>query len=89
MQTSGTDETKDLLLVAGGMALVAAGLGLVLSHPEVRRSLKDALGTFLPDLQDKADIDLAVMLPRLEGLMGTSLSAVLPDVERYVKLRSM
>jgi hypothetical protein len=89
MQRNGSDETKDLLLVAGGFALLAAGVGLILSHPDVRRYVREGLSTFLPDLQEKAGGDLTAVVPSVEKYMGMGLSALLPDIERYVKLRSM
>jgi hypothetical protein len=89
MHRNGSDETKDLLLVAGGLALLAAGVGLILSHPDVRRYVKEGLSAFLPDLQEKAAGDVKAVVPSVEKYMGLGLAAVLPDIERYVKLRSM
>ena len=89
MKNNGADETRDALLVFSGVALIAAGAGLVLSHPDARRYLKEALGVFLPNLQLGDGDGLAALIPNLEKVMGTGLATALPDVERYVRLRNM
>lgn len=89
MNNNESDETRDALLALSGVALIAAGAGLVMSHPDARRYLKEALHTFLPNMQLGDDDGLAAMLPNLEKIMGIGLTAAIPDVERYVKLRNM
>ena len=89
MSNNESDETRDALLALSGVALIAAGAGLVMSHPDARKYLKEALNTFLPGVQLGDGDGLAAMLPNLEQFMGMGLSAALPDVERYVKLRNM
>ncbi len=65
-------ETRDMLLIAGGAALLVLGAGLLLAHPAIRRTVVGSLTTLVPD-QDRA-----------EGLGG-----VIPDIQRYLRLRAM
>jgi hypothetical protein len=67
-------EARDILLVSGGAALIVLGAGLVLAHPVLRQGAKAAL---------------AALMPELEGPFKASLKGILPDVERYLKLRGM
>ncbi|MEW5979385.1 MAG: hypothetical protein AB1898_26620 [Acidobacteriota bacterium] len=60
----GSNETRDLLLALGGVALMAFGAGLVMCHPVVKRYLEN-LG--------------------INEIVGGAI----PDLERYLKLRSM
>ena len=53
-----------MLVAIGGVALVVFGLGLIMTHPFVRRYIGQA------------------------GLGGLA-AAALPDIERYMKLKSM
>jgi hypothetical protein len=69
MQENTNSEVRDAVLLAGGIALVAFGAGLILAHPAVRQTL---LGGVAP-------------LGSLRGGIG----GVLPDVERYLKLKAM
>jgi hypothetical protein len=66
-------DVRDTLLLAGGAALVLFGTGVLLAHPAARRAL------------------LGKLTPMLSGQDGakSSLAGVLPDVERYLKLRAM
>jgi len=73
---NGHDGSRDLVYLAGGAALVVLGLGLIASHPAVRKSLQTALAAVLPDMQTRL------------GQMS-SISAVVPDIQRYLKLRAM
>jgi hypothetical protein len=59
-----SDETRDTVLMMGGVALMIFGAGLVLSNPLIRRYLG-------------------------QTNVGGLLSAAIPDVERYLKLRAM
>ncbi len=59
----GTD-SKDTLLMLGGVALVVVGAGLILNSPLARRYMGQ-LG------------------------LGDLAGGVVPDIERYFKLRSM
>jgi hypothetical protein len=67
-------EAMDVLLLSGGAALVVLGAGLLLSNSAIRQSAKAALGTLMPDL---------------EGPFKAGIRGVLPDVERYLKLKGM
>ncbi|MGQ0793278.1 MAG: hypothetical protein ACT4NX_04230 [Deltaproteobacteria bacterium] len=83
-------DMKDMLFVAGGLALVALGFGLLMGHPDVRRmianpemrqSLMEKLGDMLPPGMNIASF--------LNDPMGAGLAGLLPDIERYVKAKSM
>jgi hypothetical protein len=73
MNTPDNSETKDTLLFAGGIALMIFGAGMLLASPVIRRTV---LGALTP------------MLPGQDGANGT-LGGLLPDVERYLKLKAM
>ena len=61
MQENATVEVRDALLIAGGIALVVFGAGLILAHPGIRRtllrgaiplgSLGNGIGGVLPDVE--------------------------------------
>jgi hypothetical protein len=67
-------EVRDILLVSGGAALIVFGAGLIMAHPLLRQSAKSAFGA---------------LLPQLEGPVRDSIKGVLPDVERYLRLKGM
>jgi hypothetical protein len=67
-------ETRNTLLVAGGAALLVLGAGLIMAHPRVRQTVLASLAPLLPELQ---------------APLQASVNKVLPDVERYLKLRAM
>jgi hypothetical protein len=69
MQENTNSDTRDAVLIAGGIALVVLGTGLILAHPAIRRTL---LGSANP-----------------LGSMGNGIGGILPDVERYLKLKAM
>lgn len=73
MHNETNSDTRDALLVAGGVALTIFGAGMILASPVIRRTL---LGSLTP------------MLPSHEGSHGM-LGMLIPDVERYLKLKSM
>ena len=68
------DDSKDMLYIVGGLALLIAGAGLIMAHPTVREQLKANLGRVLPDLP--------------AGLTG-GFATMVPDFKRYMKLRDM
>lgn len=74
MANNGADDSKDMLYLVGGLALLVAGAGLILSHPVVRRQVRDGLDRFVPGIPDN---------------LSAGLATVVPDVQRYLKLRSM
>ena len=74
MENASSDDSKDMLYLVGGMALLIAGAGLIISHPVIRRQLRGAL--------DK-------VMPGIPSNLTSGLSTVVPDFQRYLKLRSM
>jgi hypothetical protein len=66
-------DAQDTLLLAGGIALMVFGAGMLLASPVIRRTV---LGS-LPNL-----------IPGQEGRQGV-LGGIIPDVERYLKLKAM
>jgi hypothetical protein len=74
MANSGSDESKDMLYLVGGLALLVAGAGLIMAHPKVRRELRAGLDQVLPGMQDNFNL---------------GLTTVVPDFQRYMKIRSM
>lgn len=71
---NGSSDNKDVIYLMGGVALMALGAGLVMANPTVRKTVSGALSAILPDLQGKFMPDL---------------TALGPDIQRYMKLRSM
>lgn len=74
MANNGSDESKDMLYLVGGFALLIAGAGLIMAHPEVRRQVRASLDRVLPGIQDNFNV---------------GLTTVVPDFQRYMKIRSM
>ena len=72
--TDDATEIRNTVLFAGGAALIVFGTGLLMTNNTVRQSITSSLGRLLPDLQQ----------PIARGLSG-----ILPDVERYLRLRRM
>ena len=67
-------ESRDALYLVGGVSLIVLGVGLVMTHPTIRKTLLTGLSAILPEMK---------------GKFGLDLSAIGPDVERYLKLKSM
>ena len=74
MNNNDSSEIRDTLFVAGGAALMILGAGLVMAHPAVRRVV---MGSLRP------------LLPEIEEPLKAGVARVLPDVERYLKIRAM
>jgi hypothetical protein len=74
MNEEHNSEVRDTLLLAGGLALLVFGAGCIAAHAGVRRALLSGIGPLLPGLQAQG---------------GSDLGGVLPDFERYLKLRAM
>ncbi len=74
MANNGSDESKDLLYLVGGLAFLVAGAGLIMAHPEVRKQVRAGLDRVLPGIQDNFNL---------------GLTTVVPDFQRYMKIRSM
>lgn len=74
MENNGSDESKDMLYLVGGLALLVAGAGLIMAHPDIRRQVRAGLERVLPGIPEN---------------FSTGLSTVIPDFRRYMKIRSM
>ena len=74
MANNGADESKDMLYLVGGLAFLIAGAGLIMAHPEVRKQVRAGLDRVLPGMQDNFNL---------------GLTTVVPDFQRYMKIRSM
>ena len=66
-------QIQDTLFLAGGFALMVLGAGLMLAAPQCS-----------PHAHRRA---LLPLLP--EGPMANRVGGVIPDIERYLKLKSM
>ncbi len=74
MKDNDTGESRDMLYLVGGFALLVAGAGLLMAHPDIRRQLRAGLDRVVPGIQDN---------------FAGGLSTVVPDFQRYLKIRSM
>jgi hypothetical protein len=74
MHEQPNSDVQNTLLMAGGVALVALGAGMILANPLIRRTVVAGLRPLIPELNEP---------------MGAGLNGLLPDVERYMKIRSM
>ena len=73
MNANESSETRDTLLVAGGLALMTFGAGMILANPVIRRTV---LGSLTPLLSG-------------QNASSGALGGLFPDVERYLKLKAM
>ena len=74
MENNGSKDSKDMLYLVGGVALLIAGAGLIMAHPKVRQQIRANLDRVLPNLPES---------------LSSGLSTLVPDFQRYMKLRSM
>lgn len=74
METHEADGSKDMLYLVGGLALLIAGAGLIMAHPAVRRQVRNGLDRVVPGIPEN---------------FSSSLATLAPDVQRYLKIRSM
>ena len=74
MENDGAGDSRDMLYLVGGVALLIAGAGLIMAHPGVRRQVQEGLSRIVPGVPEK---------------LGSSLATVVPDFQRYMKIRSM
>lgn len=73
----GSNDSNEKVFLVAGVAFLVAGAGLILAHPGIRRHAREALGRVLPE---------GLLEP---GKIAGGLATVVPDFERYMKLRSM
>ncbi len=74
MQDTNNSEVRDALLLAGGVSLMVLGAGLILSNPRIRETVAASL---------------APLLPELKGPLSQGIAGLLPDFERYMKMKGM
>lgn len=74
MSANENSETTNTLFVAGGMALMVFGAGLMMAHPFIRRTVLAGLRPLLPELGEP---------------LKASVGKVLPDIERYLKIKGL
>ncbi len=74
MANSEPEDSKNMLYLVGGFALLVAGAGLIMAHPEINKQVRAGLGRVLPGVQDN---------------LSMGLTTVVPDFQRYMKIRSM
>jgi len=67
-------EPREVMYLAGGLALLVLGTGLIMTNDGLRRLIVSTVTRAVPDLEE----------PLKKGLAG-----LLPDVERYLKIRAM
>ena len=75
MENNGSNGSNDMLYIVGGLALLIAGAGLIMAHPTIRETVKANVDKLLPG-----------GVPR--NLSG-GLATVVPDFQRYMKIRNM
>jgi hypothetical protein len=75
MGISESDGSRDMLYLVGGLALLVAGAGLIMAHPTVRRQLKEGLNRAIPG--------------GIPEKLTSGFSTIVPDVQRYLKMRAM
>jgi hypothetical protein len=67
-------EPKDIMRLAGGLALITLGAGLILSFPKIRKLIHSGVEAATKDS---------------DGKVPTAVKGMLPDIERYLKIKSM
>jgi len=75
--SNGSNGSNDMVYLVAGAALLVAGAGLILAHPGIRQQVREGLGRVLP----------AELLE--PGNIAGGLSTIVPDFERYMKMRNM
>lgn len=72
-----SNDSNEMVYLVTGVGFLVVGAGLLLAHPGIRQQAREALGRVLPP---------GLLEP---GKLAGGLSTILPDFERYLKLRSM
>lgn len=78
-QKDDSTEVRDMLLLAGGVACLAFGAGLLFSHAKVRQLLMAAAPS-VGSGNGHANGQASAV---------STLGSVIPDVARYIRLRDM
>ena len=75
-QENGNDssDSKDMIYLMGGLALMVLGAGLIMTNKTVRSTILTGV---------------SAIVPQLRGKYGFDISHVSEDLQRYVKLKSM
>lgn len=73
--SNGSSGSNDMLYIFGGLALLVAGAGLIMSHPGIRQAVKENANRLLPG--------------GVPQNLTSGLSTVVPDFQRYMKIRNM
>ena len=66
-------DPKDIMRLAGGLALMTLA-GLILSFPKIRKLLHSGVEVAMKDT---------------EGKVPATVKGMLPDIERYLRIKSM
>ncbi len=69
---NGSLDKNETIYLAGGLALMVLGAGLLLSNQTMRKTLSAGLASILSELQEK---------------LGLNFADVGTDIKRYMKLR--
>lgn len=67
-------QPQDIMRLAGGLALITLGAGLILSFPKIRELIHSGVEAAAKDT---------------EGKIPASVKGILPDLERYLRIKSM
>ena len=74
MSNNDNSDAQDIVRLSRGVAMMVIGAGMILSSPGVRRLLMSSLASAVPEGENPVEAGLA---------------GILPDVERYMKIRAM
>jgi hypothetical protein len=74
---NGSNDSNEMAFLVAGVGFLIVGAGLLLANPSIRQQAREALGRVLP---------AGLLEP---GNLAGGLATIVPDFERYMKLRSM
>jgi hypothetical protein len=80
------------LFLAGGLSLIAMGIGLIMAHPDLRRSLIPLAATLpglIPGIEREKLEELGKLTDGGTPPLKMVIDLLLPDIERYLKARAM